>query len=121
MALMLTSCVAWAQTIATFSGVASTLQPDVNAYRQTMDDLNRFLERESFPQAMRIRLRAYFNASRHLRLAETQRRLLQFMPPSLQGEVRCKTHRHMQGTEAPVVFRGTPLGRLQQVTVLTRL
>jgi len=87
MLLMMTSCVAWAQTIATFSGVASTLQPDVNAYRQTMDDLNRFMERESFPGSMRIRLRSYFNASRHLRLAETQRKLLQYMPPSLQGEV----------------------------------
>lgn len=50
------------------------------------------MDRENFSRDMRIRLRAYFNASRHLRLAETQRQLLRHMPPSLQGEVSWTIH-----------------------------
>ena len=58
-----------------------------------VDNLNRFMAREEFPANLRQRLRAYFHASKHLRLAEAQRSLLTHMPPSLQGEVSWMTHR----------------------------
>ena len=90
--LMLLSSIAWAQTLASFNALSSTFRPERAAYRQTMDSLNRFMERESFPQELRTRLRAYFNASKHLRLAENQRDLLRHMPPSLQGEVCRRSH-----------------------------
>ena len=51
------------------------------------------MAREEFPANLRQRLRAYFHASKHLRLAEAQRSLLTHMPPSLQGEVSWMTHR----------------------------
>ena len=41
---------------------------------------------------LRQRLRSYFHASKHLRLADSQKKLLTHMPPSLQGEVSWKIH-----------------------------
>ena len=46
-----------------------------------------FMTREDLPTTMRRRVREYFHKSKHLRLAETQRVLLDTMPPNLKREV----------------------------------
>jgi len=90
--LMIISCTVWAQTLAVFCAVLSTFQPEQAEFRNTMDDLNRFMDRELFPDELRQRLRAYFHQTKHLGLAITQRKLLSQLPPSLQGEVSWMTH-----------------------------
>lgn len=52
-----------------------------------MDELNRFMTRESIPHDMRRRLREYFHQSKHLRLAQTQRGLISDMSPHLSRQV----------------------------------
>ena len=52
-----------------------------------VDELNRFLSRESIPTDMRRRLREYFHQSKHLRLAQTQRALISDMSPHLSRQV----------------------------------
>jgi hypothetical protein len=91
-ALMLISSLIYAQVIGTYCGVVATLNPELMAFHETMDDLNRFMIREEMPNEMRRRLREYFHQSKHLRLAETQKGLLQLMPPSLKGEVSWQTN-----------------------------
>ena len=48
-----------------------------------VDELNRFMNRENVPQKMRRRLREYFHQSKHLRLAQTQKGLIEDMSPML--------------------------------------
>lgn len=91
-ALMLISSLIYAQVIGTYCGVVATLNPELAAFRETMQDLNRFMSREELPSQMQRRLREYFHQSKHLRLAESQRGLLQQMPPSLKGEVAWTTN-----------------------------
>merc|ERR1719230_1146557 len=90
--LMLISSVIYAQVIGTYCGVVASLNPEQQAFREKLDDLNRFMQREELPSEMRRRLREYFHQSKHLRLADTQRSLLLHMPPSLKGEVSWETN-----------------------------
>ena len=69
------------------------LNPEAAAFRDTLDNLNRFMIREDLPHDMRRRLREYFHQSKHLRLAQTQRALLSDMPPSLMLEVSWETNK----------------------------
>ena len=78
--------------VGTFCGVVSTFNPELNEFRDTMDDLNRFMERETFPAELKVRLRAYFHQSKHLRLAGLQSKLIANMPPSLQVRAGTPTH-----------------------------
>jgi len=45
------------------------------------------MSREGVPEEMRRRLREYFHQTQHLRLAQRQRRLIEYMSPALQCEV----------------------------------
>ena len=85
--LMLSGSMLWAQVLATFVSVLSTLNMDANEFRQMMDSLNAFMRRHNIPQEMRLRLREYFHQTQHLRVAERQKELIEFMSPSLQSEV----------------------------------
>ena len=85
-ALMCVSAFIYAQVIGTFTGVVANLNPEQAHFRATLHDLNRFMSREGLPNDMCRRLREYVHQSKHLRLAETQRSIMQQMPPSLKGE-----------------------------------
>ena len=87
MTLMLLGAMMWGNVIATFCGIIATLNPAEVEYRQTMDDLNRFMRLQSLPQEMRRRLREYFHQTKHLQQAASHRSLLATMSPTLQGEV----------------------------------
>jgi len=90
-ALMLVASITWAQVLGTFCGVIATFNPDLTAFREMMDDLERFMETETLPNEMRQRLREYFHESKLLRSAWANRRLLNLLPPSLKGEVAWMT------------------------------
>ena len=89
--LMLCGSMLWGNVIATFCGVMSTLNPDVTEFRQTMDSLNRFMALQELPVEMQRRLREYFHQTKHLQIAQANRKLLAKMSPALAGEVAVKT------------------------------
>ena len=60
--------------------------------RDRMDNLNRFIYRESFPIDLARRMREYIHQSQHLRSAKAQQELMTELPPSLQGEVSWTTN-----------------------------
>ena len=52
-----------------------------------MDNLNRFMKGYELPLDMQLRLREYFQRTRHLQTSGANHHLLQKMSPKLQGEV----------------------------------
>jgi hypothetical protein len=64
----------------------STYLPDCR-FRMTMDALNNFMEINQLPDEMRMRLREYFQQTRHVNRGQQRRKLLSLMSPQLQGEV----------------------------------
>lgn len=95
--LMLASAFYWASVIGTFCGVVSSFNPEENAFHALIDELNRFMSRESVPLPLRLRLREYFRESKHIRLSETKRALMLRMAPSLKGEIAFETSKHWIG------------------------
>lgn len=95
--LMLASAFYWASVIGTFCGVVSSFNPEENAFHALMDELNRFMSRESVPLPLRLRLREYFRESKHIRFSETKRALMLRMAPSLKGEIAFETSKHWIG------------------------
>jgi len=73
--------------IGTFVTVISQYNPDLTWFRTTMDSLNRFMAINQLPPEMRVRLREFFQQSRHVHRGQQRRQLLQLMSPLLQGEV----------------------------------
>lgn len=86
-ALMLIGSMLWAQVLATFVSLLSTMNMEVVEFRQMMDSLNSFMSRHEMPHEMRRRLREYFHQTQHLRIAARQKELIDYMSPSLQSEV----------------------------------
>jgi hypothetical protein len=84
---MLIGAICWAYIIAQTCGIVATFGVEVRRFRQTMDQLNRFLEQSRIPQALRRELRAYFHQARSLQLAASQKALLEQMSPTLKGRV----------------------------------
>ena len=85
--VMLMGSILWGQLIGTFCSIIATFNPEGAEFRRMMDELNRFMRLEGLDNAMRQRLREYFHQTKHLRLTQAQRQLLQQMSPLLQGEV----------------------------------
>ena len=73
--LMLIASLIWASVIGTYCGVVATLNPELAAFHEMIQDLNRFMARENLPSPLQCRLREYFHKSKHLRLAQAQQRL----------------------------------------------
>eukprot|EP00937_MAST-01D_sp_MAST-1D-sp2_P006798 g6798.t1 len=64
---MLVGAVCWAYIIGSFCGVVSTLDLAGTEFRQSMDELNRFMKRKGVPHATRQSLRTYFHQARSLK------------------------------------------------------
>ena len=77
----------WGYVVGVFVIVLSNLNPDVQWYRSTLDQLNHFMAISQLPHEMRYRLREFFQQSKHIHRGEQRKQLLRLMSPSLQGEV----------------------------------
>lgn len=110
-ALMFSSCFAWAHLIGVFSGVLTVMNPERNAFRTAMDSLNRFIRRESFPLELARRMREYFHQSQHLRAVKAQQEIMSDLPPSLQGEVSWTTNQVTARTRWHLVTTLLAFGR----------
>ena len=85
--LILSSGVLWGWVIGTFCGTIANLAPGTRAFRENMDDLNRYCAANRVDHMLRRRLREYFHRTRHLHDAASDMRLLGMMSPMLQSEV----------------------------------
>jgi len=90
--LMLFGGMIWGMVIATFCGVIANLDPAGTEFRQTMDNLNRFMQAQGLPIKMRRELREYFHQTRHLQIARANKLLIENMSPMLQGMVVWKVN-----------------------------
>jgi len=90
--LMLLGGMIWGMVIATFCGVIANLDPAGTEFRQTMDNLNRFMALQGLPTTMRQQLREYFFQTRHLQIARANKLLIENMSPMLQGLVVWKVN-----------------------------
>lgn len=64
--LMLFASAVWAHVLGTFCGVIATFNPELNNFREMMDDLERFMRTEHLPKELRERLREYFFESKQV-------------------------------------------------------
>jgi len=90
--LMLFGGMIWGSVIAIFCGVIANLDPAGTEFRQTMDNLNRFMELQGLDHPMRQQLREYFHQTRHLLIARANKLLIESMSPMLQGLVVWKVN-----------------------------
>jgi hypothetical protein len=84
--MLLIGSALWAYIIGSACGIISTLSPVGVEYRQTMDQLNSFVDEQGIPLELASRLRAFFRNSRHLILTRQYDSLLRRMSTSLWGE-----------------------------------
>ena len=75
----------------------SNLDPEGDAFTNTMSELNAMMVREGLPSSMRVRLREYFQATIHVRLTKKRGELLELMSPTLQSEVCVHAHAARRG------------------------
>jgi hypothetical protein len=85
--LMTIGAIGWGLVLGTIVSNLSDLDPEGDAFSQTMSELNQMMSRESLPNHMRIRLREYFHKTQHVRETTKRRQLLDLMSPTLQAEV----------------------------------
>ena len=84
--ILFTGCFYWAFVISTLCSLLSTLNPHVTAFRQTMDQLNMFMEENEFTQGHRVRIRRFFRATQDFARRRESRRLLDKMSDRLKGD-----------------------------------
>ena len=89
---MLVAALYFAKVLADFCSNATSLEPDVLAFRSDMDSLNCLMQTERFPIPMRHRLREYLHHHRVVRMAQSRQRIVERLSPMLQGEVAWQLH-----------------------------
>lgn len=85
--IMLAGGALWGYLIGTFCGLAASLSPSVQAFREDLSALNNMMSIYMLPAELRYRLREYIHETIHLRNTEQRNRLLAKLSPSMQGEV----------------------------------
>ena len=91
--LLLIGCFMWAQVLADFVDVATNANPLDTLFRQTMDDLNAYMEEQRMPKDLRFRLREYFHQAHIIDVEEHHERVVHKMSPSLQREVILRSNK----------------------------
>jgi hypothetical protein len=72
--IMLVSGMLWGYLIGTFCGLAASLSPSVQAFREDLSQLNSMMSIYALPGDMRYRLREYIHETQHLRNTEARPR-----------------------------------------------
>eukprot|EP00325_Prymnesiales_sp_UTEX-LB-985_P016985 CAMPEP_0174756766 /NCGR_PEP_ID=MMETSP1094-20130205/106921_1 /TAXON_ID=156173 /ORGANISM="Chrysochromulina brevifilum, Strain UTEX LB 985" /LENGTH=792 /DNA_ID=CAMNT_0015962677 /DNA_START=21 /DNA_END=2399 /DNA_ORIENTATION=- len=83
----------WTGILADFCDVATNAGPRQTLFRQTLDDMNRFLDyQDNVPISLRTRMRVYLYASQELSARIDSAKSLTFLSPVLQAEVYMIVH-----------------------------
>eukprot|EP00397_Hematodinium_sp_SG-2012_P001535 GEMP01001538.1.p1 GENE.GEMP01001538.1~~GEMP01001538.1.p1 ORF type:complete len:1129 (+),score=163.90 GEMP01001538.1:174-3560(+) len=79
--------VLWAFCIGSFCGIISTMDPTGTAFTNTIDDVNRMMEKQFLGQSLKRRVRQFFFHSADLYQSQSFQEILEQMPSGLQEEV----------------------------------
>lgn len=82
----------YAYSVGSVSAIVASMDEDNNAFHQTMDNLNAWMNEVCLPATMRAELRKYFHHTRNLSKEPTYRRLLGHMSPVLRKRVASHCH-----------------------------
>ena len=76
----------WAYVIGSACGIIATIDPAMIEHRQTMDELNIFVDDQGMPLDLAVKLRSYFRNTLHLVRAKRYEHLLLEMSTKLRGD-----------------------------------
>jgi len=79
--------VTWAMVVGTICATMATGDPHTNAFKQSMDSLNYFLEDMQMPGALRIRAREYLRNTRELYKKSSYNALITELSPDLRADI----------------------------------
>ena len=82
--LVVASCLLMSQIIASFCDVLSNLNPENTAFRQRMDQLNRYCRTHRLASSTRRDLREYLIRAKHVQAGDGERYLMMLMSPKMQ-------------------------------------
>lgn len=85
--IMVAGSMGWGLVLGIIVSNLSNLDPEGDAFTNTMSELNRMMVREGLPDALRIRLRTYFHQTQHIRATAKRTELLKLMSPTLRSVV----------------------------------
>lgn len=85
--LMLFGAVVWGYVVGNFCAYLATMSPSKLEYRLSMSALNEYVHTNRLPHQMRLRLRDYFQRTKHLRTSHSAGDFLLKLSPLLQREV----------------------------------
>lgn len=102
----------YAYSVGSVSAIVASMDEASNAFHQTMDNLNAWMDEVCIPSEMRSELRRYFHHTRSLARENTYRRLLSHMSPTLRMRVASHCHAawvrevaFLASTQVPMVER----------------
>ena len=107
------SAIMWALILASFCDLTTNANPAGLAFRQTIDDLNVFMESNKLPAEMRVRLRRYFHQRKNLALMTAAGEVVSKLSSSLQVEVIL--HCHGEWIRKVRFLKGVETGCIVQV------
>jgi hypothetical protein len=116
---MLFGAIVWGFVIATLLNIANHSDPAAYEFRQTMEDLNRFMKAHGLPDSMRLMLREYVHESRTLSRQKSQQHLLALLSPQLLESVTLKAYVYGRPIQRVAFFSKAEDGFLAQVVLST--
>ncbi|KOO22153.1 voltage-gated ion channel superfamily [Chrysochromulina tobinii] len=81
------ACLINSVIIASLCDVLSNMNPEGVAFRNSMDQLNRYCRKHKLAQPTRIKLREYLYRSEHVQVCKSQQALMMLLSQKLQGEL----------------------------------
>lgn len=110
--LVIVGAALWTQVLALFCDVATNSHPGEVGFRQTLDDLNSFIDVNHLEPKLGERLREYLHQQKHVQLRQSVNSVVLTLSPSLQVETIMSLHRpwlskvwFMRKLEAPCLVQ----------------
>jgi hypothetical protein len=85
--LLLTGALIWSYVIARFVEVIVSMNPDAKAFRNSIDELNRFVAIHELDRSLAQRLRAFMIKAKHIQTVKSYSRVYLRLSNALRGEV----------------------------------
>ena len=84
--ILFTGCFFWAYVISSLCSMLATLNPHTTAFRNTMDELNHFMDDHQFGTDHRVRIRRFFRSTQDFTRQSSYKYLLGKMSERLRGD-----------------------------------
>lgn len=84
--ILFTGCFFWAYVISSLCSMLATLNPHTTAFRNTMDELNHFMDDHQFGTDHRVRIRRFFRSTQEFTRQSSYKYLLGKMSERLRGD-----------------------------------